>query len=144
MAQRMLAQWQQHSAEETIYIILCTQACLCDWNWIKERFWEWREFFFVWASLCAVLFSQIKNILVVIPQCCTCHPSPHLFFMLPAGLSHGACFPYSYSERHLDHLTPSFVLFFFLPGHQQHKVIYLFAKQQNKTPHSKKCIMCAV
>lgn len=29
MAQRMLAQWQQHSAKETIYIILCVHSHVC-------------------------------------------------------------------------------------------------------------------
>lgn len=132
MAQRMLAQWQQHSAEETIYIILCAQACLCDWDWIKERQWEKGEFC-VWASLCAVSFSHTKTLLIVIPHCCTCHPSPNLFFytVLPAGLSHGGP-AFLFGEAPWPSQSP---FSFILPlGHRQHNVnvIYFPARLWNK------------
>ncbi len=37
MAQRMLAQWQQHSAEETIYIILCAHTGMSVWLRLNKR-----------------------------------------------------------------------------------------------------------
>lgn len=37
MAQRMLVQWQQHSAEETIYIILCVHTGMSVWLRANKR-----------------------------------------------------------------------------------------------------------
>lgn len=114
MAQRMLAQWQQHSAEETIYIILCVHTGMSVWLKLNKREAVRKKgIFFVWASLCAVFFSHIKNhpccysALLYMPSL-----SPSLFYT-SCWLVSWCLPPYSYSERHLDHLAPPFVLFLF-------------------------------
>lgn len=63
MAQRMLAQWQQHSAEETIYIILCVHTGMSVWLKLNKREAVRKKGFFLFEHHCVRSFSShIKNL----------------------------------------------------------------------------------
>lgn len=145
MAQRMLAQWQQHSAEETIYIILCVHTGMSVWLKLNKREAARKKGFFFCLSIivCGLFLTHKKPTLLLFHIVVHAIPLPisFLYFLL-------ACLtvPASLILILRGTLTTSLPLLFSfsLPGHQQHKVIYLLAKQQNKMPCSEKCIMSTI
>lgn len=145
MAQRMLAQWQQHSAEETIYIILCVHTGMSVWLKLNKREAARKKgmFFCLSIIVCGLFLTHKKASLLLFHIVVHAIPLPisFLYFLL-------ACLtvPASLILILRGTLTTSLPLLFSfsLPGHQQHKVIYLLAKQQNKMPQSEKCIMSTI
>lgn len=103
------------------------------WLRLNKREAVRKREFCVWASLCAVSFSYMKS-----PPYCystflympSLSPSLFLYFLLACLIV--LALLNSYSEKHLDHLTPPF-LFFFSP--QDASTTRLFpAKLQHKKP----------
>lgn len=130
MAQRTLAQWQQHSAEETICIILCVHTGMSAWRGLNKR-----GFLCLSIIVCS-LFLTYKN-----PPYCystffrTWQPSPRLFFFF----FNTSCWNVSWRSlpwiliwRSTSTVSlPLFVLFL-SAGHRQHKVTYFPARRWNK------------
>lgn len=105
---------------------------------------ERRDFFFCLSIIvCGLFLTHKKPTLLLFHIVVHAIPLPisFLYFLL-------ACLtvPASLILILRGTLTTSLPLLFSfsLPGHQQHKVIYLLAKQQNKMPCSKKCIMSTI
>lgn len=109
MAQRMLAQWQQHSAEETIYIILCVHTGMSVWLRPNKRD--------------AVRKGRILCLSIIVCSLCLTHKNPpycySTFLYMPAlspSLFYTSCWHgltvfaplNSYSKKHLDHLAAPF------------------------------------
>lgn len=134
MAQRMLAQWQQHSAEETIYIILCVHTGMSVWLGPNKRD--------------AARKGQILCLSIIVCSLCLAHKNPPYCYstflympaLSPSQLPAGMVSRYSLRWILIQGSTlttpppPPFLFLFCCPGHEQHKVIYLPAKLQNKKP----------
>lgn len=134
MAQRMLAQWQQHSAEETIYIILCVHTGMSVWLRLNKREAVRKRGILCLSIIVCSLFLTHKNP----PYCYSTFLympslSPSLFYT-SCWLVSRCSFPRILILRStLTISLPPFVLFF-SPGHRQHKVIYFQEALQNKKP----------
>ena len=132
MAQRMLAQWQQHSAEETIYIILCVHTGMSVWLRLNKREAVRKRGILCLSIIVCSLFLTHKNP----PYCYSTFLympslSPSLFYT-SCWLVSQCLFPRILILRStLTISLPPFVLFF-SPGHKQHKVIYFQEELQNK------------
>lgn len=135
MAQRMLARWQQHSAEETIYIILCVHTGMSVWLRPNKRD--------------AVRKGRIVCLSIIVCSLCLAHKNPpycySTFLYMPAPLpisflyfllawSHGIWLRWILIPRSTLTIALPLLFLFCCPGHEQHKVIYLPAKLQNKKP----------
>lgn len=95
MAQRMLAQWQQHSAEETIYITLCVHTGMSVWLRLNKReAVRKRGILCLSIIVCSLCLTHKKLPLLLFHILVQAIPLPiSFFFILPVGSSHGTRSP---------------------------------------------------